>query len=79
MISKTKKHLSESAKISYLIGYLRDYALKQVSHLSLTDSNLYVDILIVTSNDMREMKDLYKNCYERMLEDGFILRSWNSN
>ena len=39
----------------------------------------YVDNLIVTGNDMREMKDLYKNCYERMLEGGFILRSWNSN
>ena len=36
---KDKSHLSESAKLSYLIGYLRDYALKQVSHLSLTDSN----------------------------------------
>ena len=35
----SKKHLSESAKLSYLIVYLTDYALKQVSHLSLTDSN----------------------------------------
>ena len=42
-------------------------------------NNFYVDNLIVTGNDMREMKDLYKNCYERMLEGGFILRSWNSN
>ena len=41
-------------------------------------NNFYVDNLIVIGNDMREMKDLYKNCYERMLEDGFILRSWNS-
>ena len=38
----SKKHLSVSAKLSYLIGYLRDYALKQVSHLSLTDSNYKV-------------------------------------
>ena len=42
-------------------------------------NNFYVDNLIVTGNDMREMKDLYKNCYERMLEGGFILRSWNSH
>ena len=42
-------------------------------------NNFYVDNLIVTGNDMREMKDLYKNCYERMLEGGFILRSWNFN
>ena len=38
----SKKHLSESAKLSYLIGYLKDYALKQVSHLFLTDSNYKV-------------------------------------
>ena len=38
----SKKHLSESAKLSYLIEYLRDYALKQVSQLSLTDSNYKV-------------------------------------
>ena len=38
----SKKQLSESAKLSYLIGYLRDYALKQVSHLSLFDSNYKV-------------------------------------
>ena len=38
----SKKHLLESAKLSYLIGYLRDYALKLVSHLSLTDSNYKV-------------------------------------
>ena len=42
-------------------------------------NNFYVDNLIVTGNDMREMKDLYKNCNERMLEGGFILSSWNSN
>ena len=41
-------------------------------------NNFYVDNSIVTGNDMREMKDLYRN-YERMLEGGFILRSWNSN
>ena len=44
-----------------------------------TKPTFYVDNLIGTGNDMREMKDLYKNCYERMLEGGFILRSWNSN
>ena len=40
----SKKHLSESAKLSYLIGYLRDYALKQLSHLSLTDSSYKVTL-----------------------------------
>ena len=38
----SKKHLSESVKLLYLIGYLRDYALKQVNHSSLTDSNYKV-------------------------------------
>ena len=42
-------------------------------------NNFYVDNLIVAGNDTRVMKDLYRNCYERMLEGGFILRSWNSN
>ena len=42
-------------------------------------NNFYVDNLIVTDNDMREMNDLYRNCYERMLEGGFILRPRNSN
>ena len=42
-------------------------------------NNFYVGNLIVTGDDMRVMKDLYRNCYERMLEGGFILRSWNSN
>ena len=35
----SKKHLSASAKMSYLVGYLKGYPLKQVSHLSITDEN----------------------------------------
>ena len=38
----SRKHLSESAKMSYLVGYLKGYALKQVSHLSITDENYSV-------------------------------------
>ena len=41
-------------------------------------NNFYVDNLILTNNDMREMKHLYRNCYEKMLEGGFIFLSWNS-
>ena len=38
----SKKHFSESAKMSYLVGYLKGYALKHVSHLSITDENYSV-------------------------------------
>ena len=35
----SKKNLTESAKLSYLLGYLKGYALKQISHLSITNEN----------------------------------------
>ncbi|XP_076039460.1 uncharacterized protein LOC143024532 [Oratosquilla oratoria] len=42
-------------------------------------SQFYVDNLIFTGNNFKEMTDLYRLCYERMSLGGFILRSWNSN
>ena len=38
----SKKHFSNSAKLSYLISYLKGYALKQVSHLSISDDNYVI-------------------------------------
>ena len=43
----SKKHFSDSARMSYLIGYLKGYALKQVSHLSINDEALFSCIAIV--------------------------------
>ena len=42
-------------------------------------NNFYVDNLIVTGNDVNELRELYDLSYNRMKEGGFILRSWNSN
>lgn len=35
----TRKHLTGAAKLAFSIGYLRDYALSMVKHLSITDTN----------------------------------------
>ena len=43
------------------------------------ENNFYVDNLIVTSNELGELHELYNLCYNRMKEGGFTLRSWNSN
>ena len=37
-----KKNLSDAAKQTYLYGYLRDYALKVVKHLTISDANYQV-------------------------------------
>ena len=42
-------------------------------------NNFYVDNLIITGNDLDELKTIYKTSYDRMSDGGFILRSWNSN
>ena len=46
---------------------------------SILANNFYVDNLLITGNDLEEMKTLYNLSFDRMKEGGFILRSWNSN
>ena len=71
-------HTALRFKLNYVMKHhVKSYPKDKCSEI--LGNNFYVDSLIVTGNDMKEMKDLYKNCYERMLEGGFILRSWNSN
>ena len=41
--------------------------------------NLYVDNMLVTSNNLNFLKDVYTETQNRLEEDGFTLRSWNSN
>ena len=43
-----KKNMSKSTKLAYLIGYLRDYALSVVKHLSITDDNYDVALNMLT-------------------------------
>ena len=45
----------------------------------LLNSKFYVDNLLITSNSIDELNNLYKDSYDRMQEGGFTLRSWNSN
>ena len=45
----------------------------------LLNSKFYVDNLLITSNSIDELNDLYKLSYDRMKEGGFTLRSWNTN
>lgn len=40
---------------------------------------LYVDNLFINGNDSKQMLELYKTSYNRMLDGGFLLRSWSSN
>ena len=42
-------------------------------------NNFYVDNLLITGNNLMEMKTLYNQAFERMNEGGFKLRSWSSN
>ena len=39
----------------------------------------YVDNLFLTGNSVAELQSLYKDCFNRMLDGGFELRSWVSN
>ena len=38
-----------------------------------------MDNLLITGNEIDEMKVVYQEAYDRMKAGGFILRSWNSN
>ena len=42
-------------------------------------NNLYVDNLLVTTNDPTFLKQVYYQSMKRMQEGGFQLRSWNTN
>ena len=41
--------------------------------------NLYVDDMLITSNDINILKKVYTKPQHRLEEGGFTLRSWNSN
>ena len=41
--------------------------------------NLYIDNMLVTSNNLNFLKEVYTETQHRLEEGGFTLRSWNSN
>ena len=60
----SRKNLSDSAKQTYLYGYLRDYALKVVKHLTISDSNYLLAIQMLKQEflDVNYITDeTYKN------------------
>ena len=59
-----KKNMSNSTKLAYLIGYLRDYALSVVKHLSITDDNYDVAIAMLKKEFLDQafiIDETYKN------------------
>ena len=51
----SRKNLSDSTKQTYLNGYLRDYALKVVKHITISDSNYHL------ATQMLKQEFLYVN------------------
>ena len=70
----SRKHLSASAKMSYLVGYLKMYALKQVSHLSITDENYSVALQLLNDEFLDKefiIDETLKNILKTMPSDDY--------
>ena len=66
----------------FILHYIMKYHAQQFHKdkiSKLLSNNFYVDNLIITSNNLDELKHLYNETYNRMALGGFELRSWNSN
>lgn len=64
--------------LSYIIKYhLSKYKNDKCNQL--LNHNFYCDNLLISSNDVNELKELYHESKSRMHDGGFELRSWNSN
>ena len=62
-----KKNLSKSTKLAYLIGYLRDYALSTVKHLSITDDNYEVAVQLL-KQEFLDQKYIIDETYNNILK-----------
>ena len=64
--------------LNYVLKYHAEkYAEDKFSRI--LKENLYVDNMLVTSNDINFLKKVYTETQHRLEEVGFTLRSWNSN
>ena len=64
--------------LNYVLKYhANKYAEDEFSKI--LKENLYVDNMLVTSNDINLLKKVYTETQRRLEEGGFTLRSWNSN
>ena len=65
-------------RVNYVLKYHAEkYAEDEFSKI--IKENLYVDNMLVTSNDINFLKKVYTETQHRLEEGGFTLRSWNSN
>ena len=64
--------------LNYVLKYHAEkYAEDEFSKI--LKENLYVDNMLVTSNDINFLKKVYTETQHSLEEGGFTLRSWNSN
>jgi len=64
--------------LNYIIKHhVSSYPKDECSYV--LSNNMYVDNLFFTGNNLTELETLYKDCYQRMMDAGFQLRSWCSN
>ena len=63
----SRKNLSDSAKQTYLYGYLRDYALKVVKHLTISDSN-YLLAIQMLKQEFLDVNYIIDETYKNILK-----------
>ncbi|XP_064088753.1 uncharacterized protein LOC135203073 [Macrobrachium nipponense] len=66
--------------------FILNYALKHHAEKYTSDEfskilreNMYVDNMLVTSNNLEFLKEVYQETQKKLKEGGFTQRSWNSN
>ena len=67
---------------SFILNYvLKHHAEKYAGDefSKILKENIYVDNMLVTSNTLSFLKEVYTETQNRLGEGGFTLRSWNSN
>ena len=62
----SRKNLTDSAKLTYLLGYLRDYALKIVKHLTITDCNYLIAIQML-KNEFLDVQFIVDETFKNIL------------
>ena len=66
----------------FILNYVLKYHAEKYADdefFKILKENLYVDNMLVTSNNLNFLKEVYIETQKRLEEGGFSLRSWNSN
>ena len=67
---------------SFILNYVLKYHAEKYTDgefSKILNENLYVDNMLVTSNNLNFLKEVYTKTQNRLEEGGFTLRSWNFN